>query len=239
MLRIQSLNHNQSIINRKISEAAAGLDILQKGLQIFLICFLVLIYPLYRILPLWVGWENNILENAQVVILLLGFLVALYFASMNRNMVETKLWIAMSPFWLVLCGRELNWGRVFLVPIEVNKAHGFVFPPLKALWYSPVIYPLIFLCLTFGFYLFFKNRCYRILLQLGREKRFPVPELLIAILAMMLFQMAESDHFLLLGVRNELMEELLELLFYASLFIIQLDIFFRIRFQHARYPLGQ
>jgi hypothetical protein len=112
---IQSLNEKQSIqhtVGMKVCRQTTGFT-LQKGLRIFLICYLVLIYPLYRILPIWVAWENNIFENTQAVVLFAGFLSALYFAYETRNTMGAKLWLAVSPFWFVLFGREINWGRVF------------------------------------------------------------------------------------------------------------------------------
>ncbi len=195
-----------------------------KGLRICLICFLVLIYPLYRILPLWMAWENNILENTQAVILLAGFLVALYFAFLTRDTVETKFWRAIAPFWLLALGRELSWGRVFLMPIKFTS-HGPVFPPMDTIPYHPAIYLVVFLCLVFGLYSFFKNRCYRILLQSVRQKRFPILEFAIIIVAAILSTLAEKDHFHLLGVHNEAMEELLELLSYMGLFLTQLNFY--------------
>jgi hypothetical protein len=197
----------------------------QKGLWLLIICCIAL--PLYRILPTWVAWESNILENAQAIVLLGGFLIALHFAYVDNHNQWRKFWSAMAPFWLVLFGREINWGRVFLAPTGFGSIHGPNFPPLSSLWYSPVVKPLVALCLLGGGYLFFKYRGYLMLFQLFHQKRFPILEMTIAIVAIAASPLAEHDCFHFLGERCELMEELLELISYLGLFITQLDVFFQ------------
>jgi hypothetical protein len=207
----------------------AAKSALQKGARILMICCLVCLYPLYRILPTWVAWENNILENAQAIVFLGGFLIALRFAYVNGHNQWRNFWLAMAPLWLVLFGREVNWGRVFFAPVGWGSLHGPNFPPLSSLWYSPVVKPLISLCLLWGFYLFFKYRGYLMLFQLFRQKHFPIFEMTIAILAIVVSTLAEHDYFHFFRERSELMEELLELISYLGLFITQLDIFFQTR----------
>ncbi len=202
-------------------------SVLQKGLRFFLIVCLVSLYPLYRILPIWVAWENNILENAQAIVLFGGFLISLYFAYLAARSKRNKFWLAVSPFWFILWGREINWGRVFLKPIGMEKIHGPKFPPLHSLWYGPIVKPLLVFCILLGFYLLFKYHGYHLLRQLFHQKGFPIFELTIAVLVIVLSPLAEHNYSHLFGMRNELMEEILELISYIGLFISQLDIFFQ------------
>jgi hypothetical protein len=116
-------------------------------------------------------------------------------------------------------------GQSFFSPIGIENIHGPVLPPLRDLWYSPLVKPLVGFCLVEGLYLFFKYRCYRLLFRLFREKRFPLLELVIAFLAIALSGPAEHNYLHLLGNRCELLEEILELLSYSGLLITQLAIF--------------
>ncbi|HBF37748.1 MAG TPA: hypothetical protein DDW50_10540, partial [Firmicutes bacterium] len=93
----------------------------------------------------------------------------------------------------------------------------------------PVVYPLIGLCLVWGFYLFFRYRGFHMLSQLLHQKRFPIFEMTVAVLTIAFSPIAEKDYLHIFGVRCELMEEILELISYLGLFITQLDIFMETR----------
>ena len=207
----------------------------------FLGCALLAAYPLCQILPRSFGWENGVLENTQAFVLFLGFGFALYFAYRTRKSLLAKLWLAATPFWFFLFGRELAWGADFLPPLRIDLS-GPVLPSSNALWYKPAVYPLLAVFLLWGLYLFFKNRLYRILFELMREKRFPFVEFGIAVLAFLISTSAEHHGFIrfeIAGGRNQLLEELTELLFDLGLFITQLNVFFQTslalnKFQRSR-----
>jgi hypothetical protein len=228
MPKIPLLEFQPTLLSRALPAGKPSLERpLVRRLQILLLCLLVAIYTLYRTLPLELAGENHLLENTQAIVLGLGFLLSLYFAYLNHHRLERKIWPVIAVVWLILCGRELNWGRVFFALPATGSSHSAVYPPLQSLWYGPAVYPLIFLALAGACYGFFKSRCDRIVAQWIRQKRFPILELAIAATAIFLASQAEGDPWRWLGKRHQLLEELLELLAYLSLFIGQLDTFWK------------
>lgn len=87
-----------------------------------------------RYLPLWLGDENGWIENVQVVLLLL----AVYTCKRKMSAGGGALWLAGLLTTILLVGRELSWGRVFLTPLADGS-----FPPVAALPYGKVLYPAI------------------------------------------------------------------------------------------------
>ena len=85
-----------------------------------------------------VAYENGPLENLQVVQLVIGALVAYTAARKAFDKDARNIWYCGAVTFLLCAGRELNWGRVFYPVADHNK-----FLPLKALWYGPVVYPLL------------------------------------------------------------------------------------------------
>lgn len=81
-------------------------------ISIILVLLLVAIYPLSGLLPGWTSFENGPIENAQVVVLLLfAFMCFQYYR--NLAVPHRKMWLPAGVVFLILAGRELSWGRVF------------------------------------------------------------------------------------------------------------------------------
>lgn len=187
---------------------------------------LLLTYPLCRILPKPFGWENGVIENAQAGILFVGFWLALVFARCAKQPQQTNFWVGLAPFWLLFFGRELSFGRALLPPQRID-VHGPILQSASGPWYA-VIYFLFALYLVWGLYRFFANRAGRIVVQLVRRKKFPYFELGMVSLAMIIAAFAEHHGFFdiqIPGDRNQLLEELAELVAYLSLFAAQLKVF--------------
>jgi hypothetical protein len=96
--------------------------------------------PLALLLPANWGYENGPLENAQVAIVALGFAASIFFLRKERDPIR---WfgLAAAPVLLVLIGRELSWGAVFLEP-EFTRSGAPVFTS-RHLWYKPVVAPTV------------------------------------------------------------------------------------------------
>jgi len=77
-----------------------------------LLAALVACVPLGFVLPPSLARESGPLENAQVLVLLAGFVAALLVYYRSRPGRAAMLTLLAAPLWLILAGRELSWGRV-------------------------------------------------------------------------------------------------------------------------------
>ena len=80
--------------------------------------YLLAVYPLARIIPYEMTWENGPIENFQVLLLMVGALINWRLYKNFAGTVKMYLWQAV--FFAVLTARELSWGQVFLV-VGANK----------------------------------------------------------------------------------------------------------------------
>lgn len=83
----------------------------------FSIILLLLVFPLAKILPPEAGWENGIIENAQVVLLGLSFLSSL---ELGYYYFGKKAYV-FGFLFLLMMARELSWGRVFFPTGRVTE----------------------------------------------------------------------------------------------------------------------
>lgn len=193
-----------------------------------LIVLLIAAYPLAKVLPSRFGWENGVIENFQVIVLLLGMTIALLFAFQNRKTPPlTSFGWACAIIWFICFAREISWGAVFFPPLDFGN-HGPVYSS-RSLWYKEAVYPVIALLIGTSIFLFIKYRVHHLFLDLIRQKRFPWLETGTVFLAMLISNFAEG-HGQIIGPHHQVLEELTELLAYLGLFFIQLQIFIQTRF---------
>ncbi|HBF49257.1 MAG TPA: hypothetical protein DDX04_01460 [Massilia sp.] len=107
------------------------------ALQRILLLCLVLCYPLARVIPLEWSWENGVIENAQVVVLLAGLVLAGRAWLRGSRDGAAMLGLCAMPVWFLLAGRELSWGAVFLPPLGFGP-EGPVFSS-RVLPYRPLV----------------------------------------------------------------------------------------------------
>ena len=89
---------------------------------------LIVSYPLALVLPSWVSWENGPVENAQVVVLLLGMVQALIFQKYGS--ADWKwLWRGAALIWFICAMRECCWCR-FMEPLGMSEKARFS-PPVS------------------------------------------------------------------------------------------------------------
>ena len=84
--------------------------------RLLLLC-LFLCFPLSRVIPLEWSWENGVIENAQVVVLLAGLVFAGQAWRRGLKDGAAMLGLCAMPVWFLLASRELSWGAVFLPPL--------------------------------------------------------------------------------------------------------------------------
>ncbi|WP_312336596.1 hypothetical protein [Anaerospora hongkongensis] len=138
-------------------------------------------------LPLSWGWENNFLEWLQVAILAIGMTLNYrWWQNVNATIDSASaLFLASTlPLWLLMIGRELSWGRVFF-PSGFDAVSGPTFVSLAELPYGTFVNPLLTVIIVSWLFVVIKYRLYRIPYELLKTKNFPIYELLIVILALL------------------------------------------------------
>lgn len=140
-------------------------------LQRFLLLGLFLCLPLSLAVPMEWGWENGVVENAQVVVLLAGLFFAFQAWRHGPRGDASTLALCLLPVWLLLTGRELSWGSVFLDPLGFGP-DGPIYSS-RVLWYRPLVPPIAGLMLLGSVYLAWRQRLHRYLLRLVASGRFP------------------------------------------------------------------
>lgn len=155
-------------------------------------------------LPLWLGEENGVIENLQVVLLALAVYVC------QRKMTDREgqyrlLWLAGMLTTLLLIGRELSWGRVFLEPLENGT-----FPPVSALPYGKVLYPAIGALMVVILVLLVRGHIVRYLRTYG----VPRPQFCWMVVAAVVVVLSEKHH-VFPWEKGMLIEEMAELFVYG------------------------
>lgn len=183
-------------------------------------------YPLAAILPITVGWENGLVENSQVLLLLVGMSVAVVLAIGARESRVRWFWLMIVPLWLILAAREVSWGAALLMPpLAINPETGPVFSSSAQLAYKPLIYPLVGLVLLYIVVVFCLTRQYQTIAAIFKKHGFPWIELALAIIAALLCSAAEGHGFFafsgLSEPREQILEELFEFWAYAGIFAAQ------------------
>lgn len=162
---------------------------------------------LFFFLPPKIAYENGLLENLQVVELLLGAIFACFVAAKATSTSERNIWYCGAVTFLICAGRELNWGRVFYPVADHNK-----FLPLKALWYGPIVYPIVGLAIITVLVVLWRSRLFSFI----AEKKIPFWNFLLFIVLYFLASQAEHRSMYLFDQRfdGEILEELFECLCY-------------------------
>lgn len=175
----------------------------------------LLSYFISSYLPLSWGWENNLLEWLQVVILSVGLVLNYKWyhdAKTIRNTPASLLLVSALPLWLLMIGRELSWGRVFY-PIGFDPAEGPLFLSLAELPYGAIVNPFLAIIIVVWLFAVIKYGLYKIPYELFKERRFPTSELIIAILALVIAGIGEKQ------LHLPVMEEFDECIAYLGLIL--------------------
>lgn len=160
------------------------------------------IVPSVMFMPEKWGWENNVLENIQMIILFIGLYLSLKVDSNKKffNFVAMVLVIIML--------REVNCGRTlfFSVPGTENTFYSW-----KEIKYGYLAHPIYGAYMTWVGIYFLKNKLFLTLWDIVRKIKFPFWNILLMLLGMALGTYAEH------ATQNFVFEEIAELLFYVAL----------------------
>lgn len=155
------------------------------------------------------SYENGVIENAQLILLLIGTILCLT----ARNHKRAYLFIAV--VLIALAMREVNCGRVLLWSKPGNLIH--CGPPedyykWKEIAHGPAIRTTMYSLLALGIAtaLLYKQ-AYRQLLSLCTQNKIPVVEPLLALLGTICGKLGENH------CHNTLVEEMAETLIYAAI----------------------
>jgi hypothetical protein len=198
-------------------------------------------YPVATLLPEQFGWENGWIENAQAVLLLMGFAHAAWVLRGLRaaappptrspgDTTLARLCLLAMPLWLLCAARETSWGATLLTS-GVMAADG-PFYSSSLLWYHPAIKPFVLVVVALMLAAFLRWRLDRPLLALARQRRLPWIELALAVLAAVVSNSAEGNLALALPgseAMRMVLEEWAETLCYLGLWLAQARLFFELR----------
>lgn len=110
------------------------------------IVWLIILVPLIKFMPDKWAWENSYVENAQILILLTGFLISANNVKKSKKINTKKAWFSICAGLLLMTGRELNWGRVFF-PKYIEPNGYAVFYDMKDIPGHEIINILIGICI--------------------------------------------------------------------------------------------
>ncbi|MCJ8139408.1 hypothetical protein [Falsirhodobacter halotolerans] len=150
---------------------------------------LILAWPFSLFLPVRISWENGVLENTQVVVLLVASIQACRTASSDVGR-RTYIWSGAAILLIILTLRELSWGAVFQEPISVTT-HGPTFSSSR-LWYRPLVAPIIGAAAFGALLLILFGRPIAFLKECAANACLPLMEFLGFAIAMLLSTAAES-----------------------------------------------
>jgi len=177
-------------------------------------------------LPASWGEENSPIEWTQVIILSFVCVTTI----MTRiygvgTLARRKLFLWLTPIWLIAIGRELSWGRVLYVDSTGN------FIKLTDFWYGLYVYPFIFCMIIFTLWGLLKHGLIKEIRNWIYLGTMPLLELLITFGAGVVATLVEHYSFGIFGSNGELFEELAELVCYSGLLLLMTDLGFNKKIQ--------
>lgn len=176
------------------------------------ILYFFVLFPLSFLLPGPFAWENGPIEMGQNMILLTGIIWSIYHYTQETHLHRPSYWLFAASFFLLLFGREISWGRVFLLK-EMTET-GPVFWSMKDLPYHRVIDGAIGLLSAAVIHLFYQSVNVQKTLHWLKKNRLMF---LLTVLAAILALMGDKGQ-LFHDFRDETMEELSELFVYLQVF---------------------
>lgn len=176
-----------------------------------LVLWLLAIYPISAMLPGWASFENGPIENAQAGVLFLFSGMCLLFYC-NQSLPHRKMWLPSAGVFLILAGRELSWGRVFFTTGYDPESGPIVISASDMPFYTEIhvmVGVFAVLCLV-GLIRWVPWK------QIFRD--IPVPWMRLVMLIICVILVTLGDHHSMFHtIRDQMIEELAELLMYLQL----------------------
>lgn len=187
-----------------LEELKERLDFKFHPVSILPLLFVLLTYPAMKYLPVNYCYENSLLENFQLFVLLSTFVVCI------KSKTDKKFFYSLALVCVILFLREINCGRTVFFPIEgVENA----FYSWKDIKYGYLAHPLYgaFMALS-GLY-FILSKSYNVLIKYFLHAKLSVYNWVFLFLGIIFGLLGEE-------ISNPQLEEMTETLFYVSLFAL-------------------
>lgn len=165
----------------------------------------ILSVPLAFVLPVECSFENGLIENAQVVILILA---TIWILNVRSRIKWFQRFCAAG--FVLMALRELSWGRVFF-PIGMDQ-FGAVFVPMVDYKYRVPVYILTAAYITAMLVMLIRFVPVRKIL-FGRQ---PLGAFAVISIALILNHVGDHGYFFCKG-NGQILEEFNELIFYMTL----------------------
>lgn len=118
--------------------------------------YFVLMFILETVLPEWMGDENGVIENLQILWFFAGIWYCYKVASApmyDWGGKQRSLWYAGSIFFFLLAGRELSWGRAFFL-----HADGRMYKYSDMGLYGQLVHPMVGVLLVLLLFLLWRGK---------------------------------------------------------------------------------
>lgn len=172
-------------------------------------------FILEAILPEWVGDENGIIENLQLLWLIGGLFYCIKAHSCKYSDwggSSKALWQAGTIYFFLLIMREISWGRVFFT----NPDGGMIQYSQMGL-YGKLVHPMVAILIISMLILLYKARIWRML----KIVKIPVKSFSLLLLFILFSWVGERTNFT--GFHGQVAEELAEFGAYMMMYILLKD----------------
>ncbi len=177
------------------------LDFTFQPVTILPVIILLLTYPALLWLPIQYTYENHLIENFQLFVLLAIFIISVR-AKTDKNFFNSLALVAV-----ILFLREINCGRTVFFPIAgVENA----FLPLKEIPYGWLVNPIYGTFMACSGLYFILSKSYKVLFNYMLNAKLSVYNWIFLFLGMILGTLGEKTG-------NFALEEMTETLFYLAL----------------------
>ena len=171
-----------------------------------------LMFVLESVLPEWMGNENGVIENLQMLWLLAGIF---YCHKMDSAKMyewggkQSSLWYAGSIFFFLLAAREISWGRALFY-----HADGRMYKYSDMGLYGQLVHPMVGVLLVVMLLLLWRGK----LINFFKAIKFPVMDFVLLVAFIIMGWVGEKANFV--GFHGMVAEELAEFGAYMMMFII-------------------
>ena len=171
-----------------------------------------LMFVLEAVLPEWMGDENSVIENLQMLWLLAGIVYCYKMASAKMygwGGKQSSLWFAGSIFFFLLASREISWGRALFY-----HADGRMYKYSDMGLYGQLVHPMVGVLLVVMLLLLWRGK----LINFFKAIKFPVMDFVLLVAFIFMGWVGEKANFV--GFHGMVAEELAEFGAYMMMFII-------------------
>ena len=169
-----------------------------------------LMFLLEALLPEWMGNENSVIENLQLLWFVAGILYCYKMASVKMydwGGRQSSLWYAGSLFFLLLIGRELSWGRALFW-----HADGRMYKYSDMGLYGQLVHPMVGAILVLILFLLWRGK----IIAFFKSIKFPTMDFVLLVLFIFMGWLGEKGN--VTFFHGMLAEELAEFGAYMMMF---------------------